>query len=75
MSCTRTQLSDAGDSSCKQFRSRSGPTEIFSFILKLSRSNGSNDEKNGKVLKYDGRFFMEFNQTLIKLTTCQPKQK
>ena len=27
--------------------------KVFSFILKLSRSNGSNDEKNGKVLKYD----------------------
>ena len=24
--------------------------KVFSFILKLSRSNGSNDEKNGKVL-------------------------
>ena len=27
--------------------------KVFSFFLKLSRSNGSNDEKNGKVLKYD----------------------
>ena len=41
--------------------------KVFPLILKLSRSSGrSNDGKNGKVLKYDRRFFMEFNQTLIK---------
>ena len=42
------------------------PQKFFPLKLKLSRSSGSNDKKNGKVLKYDWRFIMEFNQTLIK---------
>ena len=40
--------------------------KVFPLKLKLSRSSGSNDGKNGKVLKYDWHFFMEFNQTLIR---------
>ena len=62
MSWSRTQCIDTGDSSCKQFRSRSDPTENFPLILKLSMSSGSNDGKNGKVLKYDRCFFMEITK-------------
>ena len=34
----------------------------FPLILKLSMSSGSNEGKNGKVLKYDWRFFMEITK-------------
>ena len=34
----------------------------FPLILMLSMSNGSNDGKNGKVLKYDWYFFMEITK-------------
>ena len=33
--------------------------KVFPLILKLFMSSGSNDGKNGKVLKYDWCFFME----------------
>ena len=54
MSCSRTQGSDAGVSSCKQFRSRSDRQKVFPLKSKLSRSSGSNDGKNGKVLNMTG---------------------
>ena len=40
--------------------------KVFRLKLKLPRSSGSNDGKNGQVLKYDWHFFMEFSQTLIR---------
>ena len=36
--------------------------KVFPLILKLSVSSGSNDRKNGKVLKYDWCFFMEITK-------------
>ena len=36
--------------------------KVFPLILKLSMSSGSNDGKNGKVLKYDWCFFMEITK-------------
>ena len=36
--------------------------KVFPLILKLSMSSGSNDGKNGTVLKYDWCFFMEITK-------------
>ena len=36
--------------------------KVFPLILKLSMSSGSNDGKNGKVLKYDWFSFMEITK-------------
>ena len=36
--------------------------KVFPLILKLSMSSGSNDGKNGKVLKYDWCSFMEITK-------------
>ena len=36
--------------------------KVFPLILMLSMSSGSNDGKNGKVLKYDWCFFMEITK-------------
>ena len=36
--------------------------KVFPLILKLSMSSGSNDGKNGNVLKYDWCFFMEITK-------------
>ena len=36
--------------------------KVFPLILMLSMSSGSNDRKNGKVLKYDWCFFMEITK-------------
>ena len=51
--------------------------KVFPLKLKLSRSSGSNDGINGKVLKYDWHFFMEFSQTLnqVNCLSAQTKMK
>ena len=36
--------------------------KVFPLILMLSMSSGSNDGKNGKVLKYNWCFFMEITK-------------
>ena len=36
--------------------------KVFPLVLKLSMSSGSNDGKNGKVLKYDWCFVMEITK-------------
>ena len=47
--------------------------KVFPLILKLFMSSGSNDGKDGSF-KIWLVFFYGDNETLIKWTTCQPKQ-
>ena len=65
MSWSRTQRSDADDSSCKQFRSRSDPTESFSIDFEAFLCQVGPMMEKMAVLKYDWCFYGD-NETLIK---------
>ena len=74
MSWSRTQRIDAGDSSCKQFRSRSDPTESFSIDFEAFYVKWVQWWKKWQCFKIWLVFFYGDNETLIKWTICQPKQ-